>query len=502
MCVNYIEDYNLAFPCYGNCDDVDYSSTCFPVDNEDNDNDGDGDIDEGCDNGNDNNEENLNETTNDSNNKTNTDIDDDNDGIDEQDDEDIDDSDSTLTYCGDGIIQNPNDDGFNEECESDFACSSGKCIDCSCVDYLDDNINDSEDEECLAGDECVGGDCGWFKYCDYGECFWFWNSFEEKYGCVPELYEVGVCGDGVVDLVEQCEPGFNSLNSGLNPLCKSDKYFLTCSEDCSCVEIPMVGEELEEKTYDIGSYSSVVDVSKTAFGDYGGITMNSNSKMVISSDKNKCGEIILDSNFKFRMVYPEITNNIKENPNNYFGRFIVTDVNGKNIDIMKFILQPIIANEGKYVNGEVKFKIEYLDNLHKQWKLKLEGGFEQVYTRGLFRKDGTRKITYGVVGTFDRNEIKTFIKGFEEMIKFEYGVGFTHGKDSDSNPNIEMFKGVKKQSDGKKNNVMLIKTLENGKTIKINFKQWLEHNAYSETEFKYPEIEIDELLDYCDRVQQ
>lgn len=88
------------------------------------------------------------------------------------------------------------------------------------------------------------------------------------------------------------------------------------------------------------------------------------------------------------------------------------------------------------------------------------------------------------------------------MINSESNIGFTHGKDIDPNPNVEMFKGIKKQSNGKKNNAMLTKQLIGGKVKSINFKQWLDKNAYSEMEFKYPEKNIDELLGYCDKVQE
>lgn len=78
--------------------------------------------------------------------------------------DDTDDCTSTchLTYCGDSIVQSPNSEGFNEECDDGNLDDDDGCTS-SCVEYDpfcgDGNIQTAFGEECDDGNLIDGDGC-------------------------------------------------------------------------------------------------------------------------------------------------------------------------------------------------------------------------------------------------------------------------------------------------------------------------------------------------------
>lgn len=123
------------------------------------------------------------------------------------------------TYCGDGILQSPNDNGEYEECEQGVVCPGlgESCAeDCTCVSV---HVEDEDDSHL----GCVEGSCVIINSPGENECL-----FDSD--CAQEAY----CGDGIVqpELGEECED-----DSGCeeNEACGSCRCVSPPSLDCGAI---------------------------------------------------------------------------------------------------------------------------------------------------------------------------------------------------------------------------------------------------------------------------
>jgi hypothetical protein len=142
-----------------------------------------------------------------------------------------------ATYCGDGIIQSPNDNGQYEECEEGHLCAGlGKecTINCRCVD-----VSGEEDQSHL---ECQQGLCVEVAGGGSNECMA--NSDCSSTG---DLY----CGDGLIslELEEECERDSDCTGSEMCDSCKCvSAPELDCDEICGATEgAEVVGYKIESR---------------------------------------------------------------------------------------------------------------------------------------------------------------------------------------------------------------------------------------------------------------
>ena len=139
---------------------------------------------------------------------------------------------SYTGYCGDGIIQQPNSNGFFEECDgSNETCEPGKnCNDCKCEKDLtscgDGEVQRPNDygimEECEADE-----DCGSKEVCG-SDCFCHFNPTGGSGNPGPGFYD-GYCGDDKVQ--KPNANGFWEECDGSDDQCGSGWY---CGGDCLC----------------------------------------------------------------------------------------------------------------------------------------------------------------------------------------------------------------------------------------------------------------------------
>lgn len=152
-----------------------------------------------------------------------------------------------IGYCGDGIVQHgetcDNDiveegtapiggDGCSSTCqiETGYRClaAGGKC---ESVDCGDGKINDDplfvSDEECDLGEDLNGdGASGCSENCHI-EPGYHCTFVDGEQECTP-----GTCGDGFLDVGEECDDGNKKGGDGCNPNCKRESVF-EC-DDGSC----------------------------------------------------------------------------------------------------------------------------------------------------------------------------------------------------------------------------------------------------------------------------
>ena len=122
-------------------------------------------------------------------------------------------SDCTLTFCGDGTIQNPNGYSQYEDCEFNSDCNDydsntiDSCVKCSCeYEYLpycgDGNLDPGE--ECDDGNHINGDGCS----------------------SVCEIEYQPYCGNEIVDIGEECDDGNTNNYDG----CRNDCVLPYCSD--------------------------------------------------------------------------------------------------------------------------------------------------------------------------------------------------------------------------------------------------------------------------------
>lgn len=108
-----------------------------------------------------------------------------------------------LTYCGDGITQNPNGQGDNERCDDgnldDTDTCTTMCMETYCGDGITQNPNASGQEE-----ECDDG-----------------NGIDTD-GCSNTCQSNPLCGNGVLDPGEDCDDGNNSNGDGCSNSCNNE----------------------------------------------------------------------------------------------------------------------------------------------------------------------------------------------------------------------------------------------------------------------------------------
>ena len=178
------------------------------------------------------------------------------------------------TYCGDGIVQDPNDQGFSEECEQDSDCPVGAAYTCEgCVCEAEPHCGDGNldpGEECDDGNNVDGDGCtancfieedtycgdgaiqnpnddGIYEECEYDvDC-------EQTYGpdytceeCYCQPPDEPVCGDSTLDPGEECEAGFEYMCTG-DTTCNSQTCLCDPIEEPYCGDgIVDAGEECEQ----------------------------------------------------------------------------------------------------------------------------------------------------------------------------------------------------------------------------------------------------------------
>ncbi|MBU4331596.1 DUF11 domain-containing protein, partial [Patescibacteria group bacterium] len=128
-----------------------------------------------------------------------------------------------LTYCGDGNIQTPNDDGFDEQCEVDTDCNDENsnttdvCNLCTCEfhgqTFCGDGIKQSPNEEGSGGPQNDG-----YEGCDGADGVGAHQQCTSQ--CVLE--NLPYCGDGTVDPGEACDDGNNTSGDGCSASCKNE----------------------------------------------------------------------------------------------------------------------------------------------------------------------------------------------------------------------------------------------------------------------------------------
>jgi hypothetical protein len=171
--------------------------------------------------------------------------------------------DCCKTYCGDGEVQKPNDQGQMEECEEDADCpyytgpggGQGKCIECKCYPptYCGDGEiqrpnAEGQYEECDQPRTIEGGDCLEGQWCIDCKCM------------TLTLY----CGDGIVmPPYEECDPG--NPEAGVAPVpCPEDKK----CDKCKCVPIEKNETgSLKTGVYDIYTGLPIIGAIVTVYVD-------------------------------------------------------------------------------------------------------------------------------------------------------------------------------------------------------------------------------------------
>jgi hypothetical protein len=141
-----------------------------------------------------------------------------------------------ATYCGDGILQSPNDNGQIEECEEGFLCPGlgQECtMDCRCVD-----VSQEQDQTHL---ECDKGLCVEVAGGGPNECM-----SNDECGSTT-LY----CGDGEVspELEEECESNSDCTGDEACDSCRCvTEPVLDCGEICGATPgAEVVGYRLESR---------------------------------------------------------------------------------------------------------------------------------------------------------------------------------------------------------------------------------------------------------------
>lgn len=127
--------------------------------------------------------------------------------------------DDDLTYCGDGVIQNPNDEGINEVCDDGNTSNNDQCsADCLHICPSGSSWNGSI---CVTPPECGNNIKETGEECDDGNTN---NGDGCSSTCTIEV-PPPVCGNGIKEGTEECDDG--NLTSGDG-----------CSSECSLENVP------------------------------------------------------------------------------------------------------------------------------------------------------------------------------------------------------------------------------------------------------------------------
>ncbi|MEE9294419.1 MAG: DUF4215 domain-containing protein [Phycisphaerae bacterium] len=164
----------------------------------------------------------------------------------------------TRTFCGDGIVQDPNGELFtntNEECDDGNSVDGDKCgNDCTlpvCGDGVAEGNEECDDGNSVDGDKC-GNDCilpvcgdgvtEGNEECDDG------NAVDgDKCGNDCTL---PVCGDGVTEGNEECDDGNTANDDGCDANC--------LNEQAACLP-PVVIGDISSRYIEIQPDASVTD---------------------------------------------------------------------------------------------------------------------------------------------------------------------------------------------------------------------------------------------------
>ena len=137
------------------------------------------------------------------------------------------------TYCGDGEVQHPNDDGFDEFCDDGNLNNFDSCRNDCTLPYCGDGIQDPL-EECDDGNNVDTDDCR--------------NDCTLPY-----------CGDGTLDDGEECDDGNNVNGDGCSSTCDYEGCVDGIKRDDNHVGLP--GWEIHAKKAGQPDSSSVSTVS-------------------------------------------------------------------------------------------------------------------------------------------------------------------------------------------------------------------------------------------------
>ncbi|MCK5413344.1 MAG: DUF4215 domain-containing protein, partial [Candidatus Pacebacteria bacterium] len=178
-----------------------------------------------------------------------------------------------LTYCGDGILQAPNDEGTggpqddgNEQCDDGLVGSETCTSQCNLV---------VTEPFCGDGEIDIGEDCDDGNNSDGDGC----SSVCQIETTPPDP----VCGNGFIEDGEQCDDGNIEDGDGCSATCQTEARVYQCSDDQD-----NDGDGFIDYPSDLGCDSSEDDDEYNAYcGD--GVCNASENCSVCSQDCGSCG---------------------------------------------------------------------------------------------------------------------------------------------------------------------------------------------------------------------